>query len=100
MNPLRTERHGSNLFIKRLPDAPVKLTSSSETANTVELDWEAVSQADGYKVYQDGSEIASPTMSNYSVTGLTTATNYSFYVTATNTSGESEKSNTISVTTT
>ena len=82
-----------------LPDAPVNLTSSNVTSTSVDLSWDAVSQADGYKVYQDGVEVGAPTTNSYSVTGLTTATSYDFYVVATNENGDSGQSNIVSVTT-
>ncbi|WP_188453799.1 fibronectin type III domain-containing protein [Virgibacillus oceani] len=83
----------------QLPNEPADLTASNETATTVDLNWTAVEGASGYNVYQDGVKIDTVTTNSYSVTGLTTATTYDFYVTATNDTGESEPSNTVNVTT-
>ncbi|WP_170126250.1 fibronectin type III domain-containing protein [Paraliobacillus ryukyuensis] len=92
-----------NQHIHRLhPNAPVNLTAPNETATTVDLTWDAVSQADGYKVYQDGAEVAQVTDTTYQVTGLTASTSYDFYVTALNSDygTESEASTTVTATTT
>ncbi|WP_281243662.1 fibronectin type III domain-containing protein [Virgibacillus subterraneus] len=85
-----------------LPKAPVNLTSSNVTSTSVDLAWDSVEQADGYNVYQDGVVVDTVTTNNYNVTGLTTATTYEFYVTATidKYGTESEQSDTVSVTTT
>lgn len=93
---------GTAQYINLLPNAPTNLAASNETATTVDLAWDAVSQAGGYIIYQDGVEIAEVTTNSYQATGLTTATTYEFYVTAFSDDiykVESDASNTVSVTT-
>ena len=83
-----------------LPNAPVNLTSSNVTSTSVDLAWNLVLQADGYNIYQDGAIITSSVTNGYSVTGLTTATTYSYQVSAVGTNGvESALSTALSVTT-
>jgi hypothetical protein len=83
------------------PNAPTNLTASGTTANATTLEWPDVVGASGYKVYQDGEVIASPVTSTYNVSGLTTATEYEFFVTATDSiddaDNESGPSNTVTV---
>lgn len=53
-----------------------------------------------YNVYRDGEKIASSlTTKNFQDTGLTPETTYEYYITAENEYGESDPSNTITVTT-
>lgn len=84
-----------------LPNAPANLTASNITATTVDLDFDAVEDASGYEVYQDGALVDTITTNNYTVTGLTTATDYDFYVVAINEqyNTESGQSNVVMVTT-
>jgi endonuclease I/chitodextrinase len=67
------------------PSAPANLAVSNVTQTTADLDWSASTDntaVAGYDVYQDSEIIASVTEINYSVTGLTVATSYNFYVKA------------------
>lgn len=48
----------------------------------VTLDWYAVSGVDGYRIYLDGVEVGTTVDTVYTVTGLTTLTNYDFSVTS------------------
>lgn len=80
---------------------PLNLVASNVTASTVDLDWTAsVSpDIDGYKIYQNGVEVATSTNTNFTVTGLTPQTTYSFYVRAYSGSEQSDPSNTVTITT-
>jgi len=71
------------------------ITSSSFTAN-----WNAVTNATGYKLYIDGNAtpITLANVTTYNVTGLVDASSHSYYVKATNSAGESSVSNTINLT--
>ncbi|UFU01402.1 fibronectin type III domain-containing protein [Radiobacillus kanasensis] len=71
------------------------------TATTVDLDWDAIEDASGYDVFVDGVLEDSVTTNSYTVSGLTTATDYDIYVVATNSKygTESAPSNTVTVTT-
>jgi chitodextrinase len=100
---LRSTSTVHQLIHRLLPNAPANLAASGTTASATTLNWDTVAGATGYNVYQDGVVIASPVTNTYNVTGLTTATEYDFFVTATDSTddydNESGPSNTVSVTT-
>ena len=86
----------------RPPSVPTGL-SAGAGATQVTLSWNSSSDnagVAGYRVYRNGTLIASPTSSPYTVTGLTTGTTYSFSVAARDTTGNSSaRSPNVSVTT-
>jgi len=65
------------------PAAPSGLTASPGDGH-IALDWSDNSESDlaGYRVYRDGSRIASPTSSSYDDTGLINGTSHSYQVSA------------------
>lgn len=72
------------------PSVPLYLTSVNITFTTISLEWNASIDDNGvakYNIYKDGVKIAETTVTNYIVTGLTQDTSYDFYVTASDTSG-------------
>jgi len=82
------------------PAAPTDVATTAGDGH-VALDWTDNSEADlaGYRVYRDGSKIASPTTSSYDDTGLTNGTGYSYQLTAVDESGnESAKSEPVTAT--
>jgi C1A family cysteine protease len=85
------------------PTAPTNLAASGITQTTATLSWTASTDnvgVTGYDIYKNGSLLTTTTATSYSVTGLTAATTYSFYVKARDAAGNvSAASNTISVTT-
>ncbi|NOQ27943.1 MAG: T9SS type A sorting domain-containing protein [Bacteroidales bacterium] len=85
------------------PTAPTNLSSSSITETTVTLNWTAATDnigVTGYDIYKDGVFYASTSSTNYSVTGLSASTSYSFYTKAKDAVGNlSAASNTVNVTT-
>ncbi|OSY89371.1 hypothetical protein WH52_01670 [Tenacibaculum holothuriorum] len=85
------------------PTAPGSLIVSNVTETTADLAWTASTDntaVTGYDVYQGSTKIATVTATNYNVTGLTAATNYTFSVKAKDAAGnESAASNTVGVTT-
>ncbi|HEY6505892.1 MAG TPA: PQQ-dependent sugar dehydrogenase, partial [Chitinophagaceae bacterium] len=87
------------------PTAPSGLASSSVTATSLTLNWNASTDniaVTGYDVYQNGVKIntAAVTVTTYNVTGLSQASSYSFFVRAFDgASNMSGNSNTINVTT-
>ncbi|WP_431031949.1 chitinase [Streptomyces sp. P6-2-1] len=83
-----------------VPAAPGGLTAGAASAMSVPLSWNPVPDATSYHVYRDGVTVQSVTGTSATVTGLASATTYSFQVTAVNAAGESPKSAAISVTTT
>lgn len=100
---------GNNIIIitpdTQSPTTPSGLTSSNLTASSVTLSWSAASDnvsVTGYDIYQNGIKInlLPVAVTNYSVSGLTTATAYSFYVRALDAAGNtSGNSNTLNITT-
>jgi hypothetical protein len=86
------------------PGIPTGLAASSATSSGTTLTWTASTAGSGcsvagYKVYQNGSVIATTTPTNYNVTGLAASTQYSFTVAATDSYGTSGQSSAVSVTT-
>lgn len=85
------------------PGTPLNLTASGTTTTTTNLTWGASTDnvgVTGYDVYQNGSFKANVSGTAYTVTGLTPATAYSFYVRAKDAAGNaSGNSNTVNVTT-
>jgi len=63
------------------PAAPTGLTATPGNS-TVALSWTAVASATSYRVYRNGSLVASPTSTSYTDTGLVVGTAYTYYVTA------------------
>ncbi|MBS1577913.1 MAG: fibronectin type III domain-containing protein [Bacteroidetes bacterium] len=87
------------------PSAPASLSTSVLTQSSVNLSWVASTDniaVTGYDIYRNGAKINSSlvTTTMYSVTGLSAATAYQFYVNAKDAAGNtSANSNTVSVTT-
>ncbi|WP_295850610.1 PHB depolymerase family esterase [uncultured Xylophilus sp.] len=69
--------------------APAGVTTSGATANSMQIQWSAVSGAAGYNVYRGGTKAnATPVGGTaFTDTGLAPSTNYSWTVRATNSSG-------------
>lgn len=87
------------------PSIPTSLSATAVSPSQINLSWGASTDTGGsglagYRVYRNGSHIASPSTNSFSDTGLATSTSYSYtvaaYDNATNTSGQS---NTASATT-
>jgi len=85
------------------PTAPQNLAAISVDQTYVSLKWTASSDnkaVSSYQIFKDSVYIASATGTTYTVSGLTAATSYSFYVKAKDTSGNlSQSSNILKVTT-
>ena len=87
------------------PTAPASLSSSSITVTSFTLSWTAATDnvaVTGYDVYQNGLKINSSnvTSTSFNVSGLTSATTYSYFVKARDAAGnESAPSMTLDVTT-
>ncbi|MBW7475174.1 M6 family metalloprotease domain-containing protein [Paenibacillus oenotherae] len=86
------------------PLAPAGLTSTGANATSINLSWSPSSDnytVTGYKVYQNGVEIATTATTSYSVTGLTASTSYNFTVKAYDGAGNlSPSSDTLTASTT
>ncbi|CAM3981207.1 MULTISPECIES: VPS10 domain-containing protein [Flavobacterium] len=85
------------------PTAPTNLAASGTTGTSTNLSWSASNDnvgVSGYDVYRGTTLIGTASGTTYSATGLTAATNYSFYVKAKDAAGNvSSASNTVNVTT-
>ncbi len=78
-----------------VPNTPTGLSANAVSTSQISLSWnDPGGDKDGYKVYRNGSYIASTSATSYQATGLNCGTNYSFYVTAYKGSLESDHSNT------
>ena len=88
-------------YIQYINPFPSGVTANSATniADTsFTANWNAVSNATGYKLYIDGTPITLGNVTTYNVTGLVEASSHSYYVKAINSAGESSVSNTINLT--
>ena len=85
------------------PTAPTNLAATNVAQTTLTLGWTASTDnvgVTGYDIYKNGALLTSVTTTTYSVTGLTAATAYSFYVKAKDAAANiSVASSTINVTT-
>lgn len=83
-----------------IPSVPTSLAASNRTSSGFTLSWGSVSGATSYQVYINGSLLASNVLTtSYSLTDLIQNTNYSMQVIAVNSSGSSNLSNALNVTT-
>ncbi|MCD4698522.1 MAG: fibronectin type III domain-containing protein [Bacteroidales bacterium] len=85
------------------PDITENLTVSNISQTSFYLSWQASSDnigVTGYTIYKDGEPLINTTNINYSITGLSAGTNYSFYVTAKDfANNESDPSEELNITT-
>lgn len=82
------------------PNAPTNLTGFSDSSSSIALDWDPPSPniADHYNVFfADGTFIKEAGADFAFITGLASNTEYTFYVTAVNTAGESDSSNSVTI---
>lgn len=84
------------LVLSSVPAAPTNLSIPSPTTEPV-LSWDSVMGSTGYNIYRNSVEIGSSTSNSYTDSNAPTG-NDSYYVTATNSIGESSPSNTVNVT--
>lgn len=86
-----------------IPFAPGGLTASGITTSGAQLTWRAATDnigVIGYRLFQDGVEVAELTAVTHSVTGLRTATAYTFAVAAYDAAGNiSPQSEVLTITT-
>lgn len=94
---------GNTLLDRVSPSVPGTPTLTSKTTTQVVLSWTGSSDdvaVDHYTIYSGSTSIATATNTSATITGLTTATAYSFRVTAVDQHGnESAKSAALAVTT-
>ena len=86
-----------------VPSVPSNVQASNVDSGSADLSWNASSDnvgVTGYKVYQDGGEIATVNPTNYTAVDLSSSTTYGFEVSAVDAAGnESALSGSVSVTT-
>lgn len=94
---------GGNTGDTQAPSAPANLSSTSITANSVSLSWNASTDnvgVTGYDVFRGGSLVGSTATTTFTNSGLTASTAYSYTVKAKDSAGNvSTASNTLNVTT-
>src|SRR5256886_3848560 len=84
-----------------VPGAPGTPAVGTVTNTSVALSWGASSgTVSGYRVFDGGTVVATPTGTSATVTGLAACSSHTFTVAAFNSTGESPKSGAVSVTTT
>ncbi|MCU4740630.1 endo-1,4-beta-xylanase [Natronoglomus mannanivorans] len=69
------------------PDAPASVTVTDETDSSVDLEWDAVGEAESYAVYVDGESDQEVTTTSATVDGLSPATTYEFGVATVDSAG-------------
>ncbi|CAK0758097.1 exported hypothetical protein [Gammaproteobacteria bacterium] len=86
-----------------IPGVPDGLTSPSQSSNGVTLTWNTATAGAHcqvtYKLYQNGSQVASPSTNTATLTGLLAGTSYSFSVAAVDQAGTSGQSNSLTLST-
>ncbi|MBU6415377.1 fibronectin type III domain-containing protein, partial [Patescibacteria group bacterium] len=85
------------------PSTPTNLTATAVSSSQINLSWIASTDTigvTGYKIYRNGSQIATVATTSYSDTGLTAATTYTYTVAAYDAAGNtSAQSSSVSATT-
>ena len=85
------------------PSTPTGLTANAVSTSQINLSWSASTDnvaVTGYRVFRNGTLVASPTSTSVSITGLAASTTYSFTVAALDAAGNaSAQSAPLSVTT-
>ncbi len=83
-----------------VPGVPTNLQGVAASSTQINLTWTAsTGTVTGYHVYRNGALVGSPTSTSYNDTGLTASTQYSYYINAYNSNGNSGNTGTIQVTT-
>lgn len=94
---------GGSVVDTSAPTAPTNLTTSSVTQTSLNLNWTSSTDniaVTGYDIYQGATKITTVTSTNYSVTGLSASTAYTFSIKAKDAAGNiSNASNIVNVNT-
>lgn len=72
------------------PDTPSNFRQTGKTYFGIDLAWDAVSDASGYRLYKDGSLISTQTGTTYSDTDMLPAESHVYTLTAYNDKGDSD----------
>ncbi len=72
------------------PSTPTALNATAASSTSVQLQWAASTDnvaVAGYRVYRDSSQVATATTTQYTATGLSPSTSYTFHVVAVDAAG-------------
>ncbi|MBS3788099.1 fibronectin type III domain-containing protein [Candidatus Bipolaricaulota bacterium] len=86
----------------QIPDAPSNLSGQALSSSEIELTWtDNSTDEDGFRIYRNGSSLTTvgANQTEFTDTGLSAGTTYTYRVAAYNTHGESPLSNSVDVTT-
>ncbi len=84
---------------KNIPTVPANLSTMEVSISTFRVKWDAVSNAESYKIFKDSVFYSSTTDTNFNLTGLSNDETYRVEVSAVNKFGESAKSQPFYITT-
>ena len=98
---MEMEIYSSDQPVVSKPAVPSGLAATAMSASSIQVRWNAVSNADGYKLYRNGVQVAiyTGTQTSYTDVNLNANTRYTYQVSAYNTAGESAKSASVAATT-
>ncbi|MFM8885883.1 MAG: beta strand repeat-containing protein, partial [Chthoniobacterales bacterium] len=82
----------TNAPLTNAPPAPIGLSATGTSTNTVSLSWASAPTASGYVIYRNGFVLATNTFTNFLDTGGQADTEYTYEVVATNSVGNSPPS--------
>lgn len=82
------------------PATPAGLAVTASTATTLTLDWNDTPNTTSYRVFRDGTQVASPSTSQWLDTGLQPSTSYTYTISAVNSGGTSAASAPVNAATT
>jgi len=97
-----TSTNSSTINVTLNPDAPTAPVASAATTITTTsftANWGASTNATSYTLFVNGTSVYTGTSRSVNVTSLTAGTAYTYYVQASNVTGTSSNSNTVSVST-
>jgi len=100
-NSSGTSSESSFISVTTVPDAPTGVVTTANSTSSITVSWEEVYGATGYRIYRSDAQtyVGTSSTTSYINNGLKVSTTYDFWVTAYNSSGESEKSQLVSTAT-
>lgn len=104
LNVRFTDNHGNiatstkMVYVDKTAPSTFTLTLADQTETTADLSWTASNDSNGianYRIYKNGTQIATTTATGYTATGLVIGTSYTFQVRAYDTAGNYTASNSV-----